>query len=367
MASSPARSSSSMSLSPSNPLSGEITAEELGEIITDPEMTTLIAQTFDDDITGTLLLRYYLSLSESIERQRRETRRLVNERLELYHYAINMDRFQRMMRPVVGTYRERQLDLLDRSTRPPLSPLFDSSPPSSAYMNPTTMTSDGSPITVNIEPQGISEEVPHPSSSPNTSTSHDNDISTLTDEQPRTVEITSMNAINEEDSATSEDSMIPLYTNDDRTESGPSVTFYTANSELGSQQNPIDVDRLFIRTDTPHPAINTRRRTRSNPINDRQTTRLTSNSTSSLPLSYCRICGLHGHLPDGCVMMGPFLCSHCREVGHGARNCPERQAEERRYQREEESRYRPDLQFCLVCSQQGHSIDRCFALQYPSQ
>jgi hypothetical protein len=54
---------------PSDPMFGEITAEELGEIMTDPEMLGLIAVMFDDNITGTLLLHYYQSLSENIIRQ----------------------------------------------------------------------------------------------------------------------------------------------------------------------------------------------------------------------------------------------------------------------------------------------------------
>ena len=156
--------------------------------------------------------------------------------------------------------------------------------------------------------------------------------------------------INIEPQGTSEAMQSPL---DDST-----TTFHTANKhELGSQQNPIDIDQLVARQVTPHPAIGVLQRVQSNPINDRTTTGIhpTNQSESSLPLSICRICGLHGHLPDGCIQMGPFVCRYCREVGHGIQNCVERQRDEQRYN--------PDLQFCLFCSQPGHTFNRCAILQ----
>ena len=149
----------------------------------------------------------------------------------------------------------------------------------------------------------------------------------------------------EEENAPSEDSMI---------------SFYTADThEPGSQQNPIDIDWFFIRLDIPHLAINVLWRTRSNPIDDWRATHPTNNLESSLPLSYCRICGLHGHLPDGCLRRGPFICTYCREIGHETTDCVEL--------RHDEARYHPELQFCLICSQPGHLLNQCFALLHPLQ
>ena len=182
---------------------------------------------------------------------------------------------------------------------------------------------------------------------PLTSSTNDNEnnVATSTEDSPRSIEIMSKKQDEEEENAPSEDSMI---------------SFYTADThEPGSQQNPIDTDRFFIWLDTPHPAINVLQRTRSNLIDDRRATHPTNNSELSLPLAYCRICGLHGHLPDGCLRRGPFICMYCREIGHETTNCVKL--------RRNEARYHPELQFCLVFSQPGHSLDRCFALLHPSQ
>ena len=66
--------------------------------------------------------------------------------------------------------------------------------------------------------------------------SNENRVTTSTRSSPKTVEI------EEEENPPSEDSM---------------VSFYTAvTHELGSQQNPIDIDQFCIQLETPHPTIN---------------------------------------------------------------------------------------------------------------
>ena len=200
------------------------------------------------------------------------------------------------------------------------SPLFNTPPSdSSAYQELPEMPESTTPpfLTTNVPPS-----FEYPSST-----------------SPITVEI------EDRENSPSEDSVVSFYTPD--------------THELGSQQNPINVDQLNIQSETPHPTINILRRTRSNPLDDRRVTLPANHSESSLPLSYCRNCGLHGHLPDGCLRQGPFICTYCREIGHETTDCVER--------RRDEARYHPEMQFCLVCSQTGHSIDRCFTLLQQSQ
>ena len=140
----------------------------------------------------------------------------------------------------------------------------------------------------------------------------------------------------------------------------PSTVFLTANeSEPGTQQNPIDVDQLFVQQDTPHPAAGFTRRTNSNPAFGRTIPIHHTHSESSLNLIHCSVCDQYGHRSDRCIQMGALICSYCREVGHGSMNCSERRRDERCFH--------PEMQFCLICSQPGHSVGNCFALQYPSQ
>ena len=71
-------------------------------------------------------------------------------------------------------------------------------------------------------------------------------------------------------------------------------------------------------------------------------------SESSLNLIHCRVCDRYGHRTTGCIQMGALVCQYCREVGHGERDCNVRRRDERRFH--------PEMQFCLVCSQPGHSV-----------
>ena len=106
----------------------------------------------------------------------------------------------------------------------------------------------------------------------------------------------------------------------------------------GTQQNPIDVDQLVLRHDTPHPAVNLLRRTNSNPMLERVIAILqNTRSESSLNLIHCRVCNRYGHRAAGCVQMGALVCQYCQEVGHGERDCNVRRRDERRFH--------PEMQF----------------------
>ena len=315
MSSSPQSSSSSISIASDNSLGPpEITMNELAFVLRDPGMRNVIRNDFDDDQIGQLVLRWIVSISNSLDHHRAELRRLQTERESALNYGIANQSFLRRIRGLVFIHRERRRAANPSPVQTPLPPLFESSPSSSAYDEPFEMPESTTPplLATNVPP---SFEYPLPTS-------------------PMTVEI------EERENSPSEDSMVSFYTPD--------------THELGSQRNPIDVDLFHVQLDTPHPAINTLRRTRSNPLDDRRATLPVNNSESSLPLSYCKSCGLHGHLPDNCLRRGPFICTYCREVGHETADCVER--------RRNEARYHPELQFCLVCSQTGHSLDRCSTL-----
>ena len=314
MSSSPQSSSSSISIASDNSLGPpEITMNELAIVLRDPGMKNVIRNDFDDDQIGQLVLRWIVSVSKSLDHHQAEVQRLQTEREFALNYGIANQSFLRRLRGLVFIHRERQRAANPSPAQTPPPPLFESSPPSSAYDEPPEMPESTTPPLPTADPASL--EYPQSIS-------------------PMTVEI------EEEEDSPSEDSMVSFYTPD--------------THEPGSQRNPIDVDQFHVQLDTPHPAINTLRRTRSNPLDDRRVTLPVNNSESSLPLSYCKSCGLHGHLPDDCLRRGPFICTYCREIGHETADCVER--------RRNEARYHPELQFCLVCSQTGHSLDRCSTL-----
>jgi hypothetical protein len=133
-----------------------------------------------------------------------------------------------------------------------------------------------------------------------------------------------------------EDASAINMTNDD--ESVPASFHTTIDDEPGTQQNPIDVDRVFERIGTPHPTVGILHRTYSAPI-----------------LMYCTICARHGHIANDCICRGPIICDYCREVGHMRGDCVDLRRDIRRYD--------PSAQFCIVCNENGHSLERCHTLR----
>ena len=147
-----------------------------------------------------------------------------------------------------------------------------------------------------------------------------------TNNSPRAVEILSEGQNEEEENSPHEDSLI---------------SFYTAHSpEPGTIDNPIDID-LIPEQSTIHS---------SRPIGVRR--------TRSAPITMqCTVCNRTGHETQNCIRFGPTICSGCQGTDHFARDCPQWRADIRRYN--------PQLQFCLVCNETGHTIDRCAILHYP--
>jgi hypothetical protein len=161
-----------------------------------------------------------------------------------------------------------------------------------------------------------------PRLSPTLSESHSSHPSSTPD-SPQTVEVLSEEPMNEEDTSPSEDSI---------------VSFYAADtSEPGTQENPIDIDLIPAANDTPPPHIERVRRTRSAPI----------------PM-YCNVCMKFGHPSANCVRLGPIVCAYCREIGHVKSDCITLRREIRQYN--------PDMQFCMVCAEPGHSVNNCATL-----
>ena len=120
------------------------------------------------------------------------------------------------------------------------------------------------------------------------------------------------------------------------------VSFYSADSTLGnSPTNPINIDRLPElpeRRPVPPPVTGMIHRTRSTPI-----------------IPHCNVCTRNGHFPDNCILRGPSICTYCREVGHVQGDCPKLRRDLRRYN--------SVMQFCIICSQPGHSLENCMTLQ----
>ena len=77
---------------------------------------------------------------------------------------------------------------------------------------------------------------------------------------------------------------------------------------LGTQENPINIDRLLSqkRQDTPSPTVGILYRTRSGPIH-----------------YTCLRCEQSGHTSRECIWSGPIICQQCGKTGHIRKDCKE--------------------------------------------
>ena len=114
------------------------------------------------------------------------------------------------------------------------------------------------------------------------------------------------------------------------------LSFYTAaHANLGTWDNPIDVDWLLDRSPSP-PQI---------PI-------YSPPRTQSAPVTTpCTMCRRQGHTSTQCVWYSPGICSYCEEVGHTQHTCNELRCDH--------LRFNPHLLYCLTCRQSGHTSSRC--------
>ena len=117
------------------------------------------------------------------------------------------------------------------------------------------------------------------------------------------------------------------------------LSFYTAaHEELGTCNNPIDVDWLLDPSPLP-PHI---------PV-------YTPSWTQSAPVTApCPMCCQHGHTSTQCVWYGPSVCSYCDEVGHTVYTCS--------ILRRHQQRFNPHLLYCLMCKCLGHTSNTCGTL-----
>ena len=114
------------------------------------------------------------------------------------------------------------------------------------------------------------------------------------------------------------------------------LSFYTpAHDELGTRNNPIDVNWLLDPSPSPpHTPVYSPPRTWSAPIT-----------------APCPMCRRHGHTSIQCIWYGPGICSYCDEVGHTVHTCNILQRDQQRFN--------PRLLYCLTCWQSGHTTSYC--------
>ena len=112
----------------------------------------------------------------------------------------------------------------------------------------------------------------------------------------------------------------------------PLLSFYTpAHEELGTRNNPIDVNQLLDPSPSPpHIPVYTPPRTRLAPVT-----------------APCPMCHRHGHMSTQCVWYGPGICSYCKEVGHTVHNC--------NILHRDQQRFNPHLLYYLTCKRSGHT------------
>ena len=121
-----------------------------------------------------------------------------------------------------------------------------------------------------------------------------------------------------------------------RNSSDSLLSFYTpAHDELGTHNNPIDVDQLL------DPSLSPPRIPVYNPP-----------QTWSAPVTApCPMCRRHGHTSTQCVWYGSGICSYCKEVGHTVHTC--------NILRCDQQWFNPHLLYCLTCRQSGHTSTTC--------
>ena len=123
----------------------------------------------------------------------------------------------------------------------------------------------------------------------------------------------------------------------ERSDSDDSLLSYytTAHEELGTRNNPIDVDCLLDPSPSlPRTPIYTPPRTRS-----------------ALVTAPCSLCRRHGHSLIQCIWNGPRVCSYCEKIGHTIHSCT--------VFRRDRQCFDPHLLYCLTCKQSGHTAVTC--------
>ena len=91
-------------------------------------------------------------------------------------------------------------------------------------------------------------------------------------------------------------------------EMGPPIAQLLKTTPPGSQENPIDVDKLPARrrNDTPSPTVGILYRRGSEPSH-----------------YACSRCEQTGHTSQHCIWTGPIICSNCGRPGHVKKDCKE--------------------------------------------
>jgi hypothetical protein len=134
--------------------------QEFSCIVTNPHMNDDIAQRFASKPSSSAYLRYYKSLSQSIELLEQELERQQMEREALFDQLFDSRSFRTRIRPIVSKYRHEQA--LIRRGFHPYSHTADSPPSSSSH------------------------EVSFPPSSESHTTSNNSSYYTAIDEEPGT-------------------------------------------------------------------------------------------------------------------------------------------------------------------------------------
>ena len=91
-------------------------------------------------------------------------------------------------------------------------------------------------------------------------------------------------------------------------EKGPPIGRLQKTTPPGTQENPINVDKIPLQKqqDTPSPTIGILYQTRSGPS-----------------CYTCSRCERSGHTSQECIWFGPIICQQCGKTGHIKKDCME--------------------------------------------
>jgi hypothetical protein len=273
-------------------------AVEISRMLVDPIADERLRTTFEPYQTLYAVLRQYHFVTRGLNHILYDLARHRTERDTLYHSLMTSIQFQELLEPILMDFRRRQ-----RTNDP--SPLAIPS-----ILPPSTTTTD-SPRSVSIHsPPQITTPINDPPTSASPSGSNRSFLSYYTASQEE------------------------LGTHPIDVDLLPDQQVTTSYEEMGTQTNPIDVDRF----DFPSLRTNNVRKIHSAPL-----------------LGYCIICERIGHPTARCLRrIEP--CDYCSEIGHHRTECPELNRDL--------LRYNPSLKRCEICEAPGHGTDQCNRLPF---
>ena len=247
-----------------------------------------VAQAFIDNPTLSMTLQHFSFLSFSIQHLEMNVKRHWQEQEDIFGPLMCRWRFCERMEPLITTYRQQARATWNHPYSCTPSPITTPSDPESHH--PPSGSSD--------EPRLIHWPITHKPRFKNVRF-----VGPLSMSLP--MGNTSYHTAPEESTKIDPNNFLMQQPSNEK---GPLIRWLQKTTPLGTQENPINIDRILTwkRQDTPSPMVGILYRTRS-----------------GLSCYTCSRCKRSGHTSQECIWMGPIICQQCGKLGHVKRDCTE--------------------------------------------